>query len=883
MVARKRVGRKSVEAIIHDDKRANLPTADAHDFVSTEVEESIELLYPRDPSLDPQLVWKGKDQLDEFDLAVEAPPIYIQEKIDPRAIVENIRRSSDSSNPDPELLLFESFDGLDSLSLVEFYEHEANWSNRMVLGDSLQTMASLAEREALRGKVQTIYIDPPYGIKFRSNWQQTVGSREVRDGRLEDVVREVEQLRAFRDTWELGIHSYLTYLRDRIQVCRDLLTESGSVFVQIGDDNVHLVRGLLDEIFGRDNFVSQIAVTKSGGGLESVNRVPSRLDYLLWYSKNVEQMKYRPLFEEKQDLQAGGYSNLMLQSGEIRQLSADEKAGRISIPDGARVFRTESLTKPGPGSRYSIEWQGRTYDCGRRWWGNPKEAVEKLLHIGRVRPFGNTLRYIRFLEDFPNNRLSNLWDGLGGAVNPLYVVQTNTKVVERCILMTSDAGDLILDPTCGSGTTAFVAEQWGRRWITIDTSRVALALARSRLMGAKYPYYLLADSEEGREKESELSSTVLPRTITQGDIRQGFVCDRVPRITLSLIANNPDIDASSSTSDVGNAIRRHAKFETLFDKPFQDRRKIRVAGPFTVESLAPHRSISFSETMERPSSIDSRIGESFEHIVLNNLLVAGIQNGRRPERLELDSVDAYAGEYLQAIGVADSSIRPDAKPTRVGISIGPQYGTIGPSYIKEAAREAIRDETIDLLCVLGFSFDPSAVGSIDENIVSSDIGFDVAAERKLGRVPVLLVRMNTDLAMGDVLEKTTSANLFTVFGEPDLDVRDTNGQLEVEVLGVDVYDPTTGEIRSTDSGRIALWMIDTNYDGESFFVRHCYFAGTNDPFKQLRAALRSEIDESAWEALFRTVSLPFQIPETGRIAVKVINEYGDEVMKVVKV
>ncbi len=883
MATKKKSGHKAVEAITHDDKRMNLPTADAHDFIAPEMEEPMVLRYPRDPSLDPQLVWKGKDELDQLDLEVDAPPIYIQEKIDPRVIIENLRTTAKTSKSQPELGLFESFDGLDSLSLVEFYEHEANWSNRLILGDSLQVMASLAQRESLRGKVQTIYVDPPYGIKFRSNWQQTVGSRDVKDGRPEDVVREVEQLRAFRDTWELGINSYLTYLRDRLQVSRDLLTESGSILVQMGDDNVHLVRGLLDEVFGRENFVSQIAVTKSGGGLESVNRVPARLDYLLWYARNIEQIKYRPLFERKPDLQAAGYTNLMLKSGETRALSADERSGLVDVPDGARVFRTESLTKPGPGSRYEIEWKGKTYTSGRRWWGSPKQTVEKLLQIGRVRPFGKTLRYIRFLDDFPSNRLSNLWDGLGGAPNPTYVVQTNTKIVERCVLMTSDPGDLVLDPTCGSGTTAVVAEEWGRRWITIDTSRVALALTRERLMSANYPYYLLADSDEGRAKESNVRGITLPSVSTQGDVRNGFVYERVPRITLSLIANNPDIRPDSTPDEVQNAIRRHAEFEVLFDKPYQDRSKIRVTGPFTVESLAPHRSISFAGAGEVGIRSQSVNVPTFEHIVLDNLLVAGIQNGRRKERLEFQSIEPYAGSFVQAVGLRNQFVENNSLVTRIGVSIGPQYGTVGVSYIKSAAREALRSGNIDLLCVLGFSFDPTALGSIGDDIVSSDSGFDIASERKLGRMPVLLVRINSDILMGTNLKKTTSGNLFTVFGAPDVEIRPIDDRFVLELKGVDVYDPTTGEIRSTGPEQVALWMIDSNYDGESFFVRHCYFTGGKDPYNQLRRVLRAEIDEDAWQALYRTSSLPFMSPESGQIAVKAINQYGDEVVKVIEI
>lgn len=868
-----------VESIIHPDKRANLPTADAHDLVPPDVAQSISVSYPRD-LYSPMLVWKGKEALDGEDLEVDAPPIYIQEKIDPRVLVEELRDTAKEGEVEPELTLFESFDGLRGLDLVEFYRHEANWSNRMVLGDSLQVMASLAERERLRGKVQMIYMDPPYGIKFGSNWQVSVRSRDVKDGSLTDVAREVEQIKAFRDTWELGINSYLTYIRDRVQVARDLLTESGSIFIQIGDENVHLVRAVLDEVFGSANFISQIAVTKSGGGLESVNRIPARLDYIVWYGKSADHVKYRPLFEERNKVEASGFTNVMLASGETRSMTRAERDGTEALPEGARVFRTESLTKPGPGSRYTIEWEGQTYTSGKRWWGNPKETLEKLLRIGRVRRFGNTLRYIRFIDDFGANRLSNLWDGIGGAPDPIFVVQTNTKVVERCMLMTSDPGDLVLDPTCGSGTTAFVAEQWGRRWITVDTSRVAIALARQRLVGAAFPYYLLADSAAGRAKESEISPNPLPPAVPTGDIRHGFVYERMPRITLAAIANNPDINDGMSREEIDAAIKRHAEYELLWDRPFEDKKIVRVTGPFTVESLSPHRSLAGFDAQE-PSSVRNAAADpdnpTFEQTILENLRTAGVQNGRRAERLSFDIVEPYAATHIQAVGVREDAA--DGAPKRIGISIGPQYGTVSPKFVKDAAREASKASDLDLLCVLGFSFDPQVLNA-DEGYVASDQSFDVAAERALGRIPVLLVRMNSDLLMGEELKKTGAGNLFTVFGEPDISVAVDDGHVRVELRGVDVYDPTTGEVRSSGTDQVALWLIDTDYDGESFFVRHCYFTGGQDPYARLRKSLQADIEEEAWQSLNRTESRPFPVPSTGRIAVKVINDYGDEVVKV---
>ncbi len=498
------------------------------------------------------------------------------------------------------------------------------------------------------------------------------------------------------------------------------------------------------------------------------------------------------------------------------------------------------------------------------------------------------LGYKFFNDDFPLVEIGNWWDDTAGNVpDKIYVVQTLAKIVERCMFMTTDPGDLVLDPTCGSGTTAYVAEQWGRRWITIDTSRVALALARQRLMGARYPYYLLADSPEGRAKESELSATPLPPAEATGDIRHGFVYERVQHITLKSIANNPDIKEGMSREEIDEAIRRHADFELLYDKPYEDKNKVRVSGPFTVESLSPHRSLAFAgSAVDGSGSVNAEVAtdgasqsvDSFEQTILANLRTAGIQNGRKGERLTFDTVEPYAAAYIQAVGQREEAA--DGTPRRVGITIGPQYGTVGPSFIKNAAREANRAGDLDLLCVLGFAFDPAVLGNSDDYVTSEEGFANVAAERRLGRVPVSLVRMNADLVMGEELKKTGAGNLFTVFGEPDIEIKDEGDELRVLLHGVDVYDPNTGELRSNDTGQIALWMIDTAYNDESFFVRHCYFTGGQDPFARLKRALKADIDEEAWESLHRTESRPFPRPESGKIAVKVINDYGDEVMKV---
>ncbi|EWT05863.1 DNA methylase [Intrasporangium chromatireducens Q5-1] len=905
-----------ITAINHGDKRTNLPTADAQEFITPEVERARHLIVDRDPTLDPQLVWRGKYG-DETAAAIEgaselvadAPPIYIQEKIDPRVLVENLRKTAKAHESEPEFTLFDTFDGLDELDLVDFYHHDANWSNRMILGDSLQVLASLGEREDLRGKVQMIYIDPPYGIKFGSNWQASARKRDVKDGKLEDAARDAEQIKAFRDTWELGIHSYLSYLRDRLLAARDLLTESGSCFVQIGDENVHLVRSLMDEVFGADNFCSMISFkTTSGAGsfAGGTNVLPAVNNFVIWYAKAMNQVKYRTLYQFKSYTEQGtAYTNVELADGTRRRLTQDEQTGRQPPP--GRVFRrdqtTSQTTRVGQTTVFPVTIAEGTFRPQKGGWKTNVQGMERLKNAGRLTGAMNTLYYIRYFDDFPVLSYTNFWDDTttAGFGDPkIYVVQTNTKVIERCILMCTDPGDLVLDPTCGSGTTAYVAEHWGRRWITIDTSRVALALARQRIMGARYPFYLLADSDKGRAKASEASETALPPVRTTNDIRHGFVYERVQHITLKSIANNPDIHEGMSRDEIDAAIKKHADFELLYDRPYEDKSTVRVAGPFTVESLSPHRSLAFAggpdpanrESISEQEGAEQPDAPSFEQSILDNLAKAGVQNGRRGERIEFDSVDPYAGTYIQAVGTrrADSGSEPSGIPLRVGIAIGPQYGTVSQRFARDAVKEAIEAKDIDLLCVLGFAFDATTGEVTEQDGVTVDTSSDgfaqVEGERSFGRIKLLFVRMNVDLLMGQDLKKTGAGNLFTVFGEPDISVRADAGdgdEVVVELHGVDVYDPTTGEVRSNDTGQIALWMIDTNYNGDSFFVRHCYFTGGGDPYKRLKTALKAEIDAAAWASLNSTVSRPFQRPESGHIAVKVINDYGDEVMKVFKI
>ncbi|MDQ6633837.1 MAG: site-specific DNA-methyltransferase [Gemmatimonadota bacterium] len=862
-----------VEAIKHKDARVNIPTHELRDFVRADESTPSTLLYPRDPSLDPQLVWKGKDEQDRQDLAVPIVPIYIQEKIHPQALVENLRDTAKPGEPEPELSLFADFNGIEDFDRkVDFYHHEGHWSNRMILGDSLLVMASLTEKEGLKGKVQCIYFDPPYGIKFGSNWQVSTRKRDVKDGKVEDATRQPEQVRAFRDTWKLGVHSYLAYLRARLVTARELLTETGSVFVQIGDDNVHLVRSLLDETFGPENFCSQIVFRKTTG--KGGQLLDNTYDVLLWYCRNRGVVKYRALYDARTVQDDVNLRFVEFTDGIRRELTADEVSGNSVLAPGSRVFRPNPLTNQRPAQGNDLrefEFEGRAFTPGAGTFRTDLEGMRRLAATRRLLAVGKTLTFIRYLDDFPFKPRNDIWDDTrqSGFGDPkIYVVQTTTRVVERCLLMTTDPGDLVLDPTCGSGTTAYVAEQWGRRWITIDTSRVALALARTRLMSARFPYYLLADSPEGVVKESEITQHLPSQQKTEGDIRKGFVYRRVPHVTLKSIANNPEIEEGMTHAEIDAAIAKHAETELLYDKPYEDGKCVRVAGPFTVESLSPHRVLSTDE--DRPASeIEGKRSSppaQFETMIIENLRKAGVQNTRKGERLVFDTLDVHAGTWVNAAGTyTDSS----GTVRRVAVSIGPEHGTVGPMQVKEAAKEAVQGVGYDTLVVCGFAFDPH---------VSEEV-------KRYGNLTVLAARMNPDLAMGDeLLKKTGVGNLFMVFGEPDLDVRTAkDGKLVVEIRGLDVYDPTTGEIRSSSTDDIACWFIDTMYNGESFFVRHAYFTGADDPYEKLKRALRAEIDEDAWQSLYSTVSRPFDAPETKKIAVKVINHYGDEVLKVIEI
>ena len=921
---------KQITALTHGEaSRKNIPTAE-HQAVMAEGERKpVPVTYQRrNRDLDPQLVWRGKDEQDWQDLVVPAPPLFIQEKVHPKVLIDDLLRRSkeDRAEAEPQVDLFADFNGLpDENARTEFYQHDANWANRMILGDSLQVMASLAEREGLRGKVQCIYIDPPYGIKFNSNFQWSTTSRDVKDGKTEHMTREPEQVKAFRDTWRDGIHSYLTYLRDRLTVARDLLTESGSVFVQIGDENVHRVRAVMDEVFGEENFLALIAYAKTTGF--SGEYLSSVSDYILWYCKTPAGAKYRQILEAKERGAVG--------ASKYRPVSSIRALEHACI-DPTRLATSDQLTSQGASDNSEQLFQFR----GTEWtppsglhWKTTVLGLDRLSKSGRIMAEGKSIRYVRYLDDFAVYPRTNMWLDVGGVQSrtdpKVYVVQTATEAIKRCILMTTDPGDLVLDPTCGAGTTAYVAEQWGRRWITIDTSRVALALARARVMGARYPYYILADSPAGQAKEAELARNAPAEASTHGSIRHGFVYERVPHITLRAIANNAEIDVVhdeyqtkleplrealnkatgehwqeweiprdaneawpdetkqlhaewwqqriARQQDIDASIAAKADYEHLYDKPFADSKRVRVAGPFTVESLSPHRTLTVDKdgnaqaTEVREERAPYQTGNSnqdFTSIILENLRTAGVQQARKDDRISFTSLVPWPGtmvcadgRYAEAGGGAEK---------RAAVFVGPEFGTVSRPDLVEAVREAA-DAGFDALIACAFNYDAQA----------SDFS-------QLGRVPILKARMNADLHQAQDFKKTDRANLFVVFGEPDIEIApiDGNGkgeQLQVKINGVDVYHPSTGEVRSDAADGIACWFVDTDYNQESFFVRHAYFLGASDPYKSLKTTLKAEIEPDAWATLYSDTSRPFAKPKYGRIAVKVINHLGDEVMKVFRV
>lgn len=851
-MARKRIAetnQKPLEQYEHKDKkRLNNPPVGLVD-ARTDNGGQKKKTYAYDPHLDPQLQWAGKAEHTSFE--VPTVSLHVHERIDPRRIIETVRKEKTGLQ---QVSLFQT-DQKPLREAIEFYKHKENWTNRLVAGDSLLIMNSLLEKEGMGGKVQMVYFDPPYGIKYGSNFQPFVNKRDVKDGKDEDLTAEPEMVKAFRDTWELGIHSYLTYLRDRLLLAKDLLSDSGSVFVQIGDENLHRVRNILDELFGVENFISVITLKKSGS--QTTDLIPTICDYIVWYARDKEKSKYRGLFIEKNiGINDTEFNQIINAKAECRALSKEEKIKGV-IPDGFKVFKSTDLNSRSGSATTTIpyEFKGKKfYPRSGAGWRTNAEGLKKLEIQNRLIATENTLRYVHYFEDFPYSNISNIWDDLMGAQNLIYVVQTNEKAIQRCLLMTTDPGDLVLDITCGSGTTAYVAEQWGRRWITCDTSRVAISLAKQRLMTASFDYYELAYPDEG--------------------VGSGFKYKTVPHITLKSIANNET-----------------APQETLYDQPFIDKKRMRVTGPFTMEAVPAPTAKSFEEVdssaatgMIKEKDADTsiaRCGETLRQSEWRDeLLRAGVR-AKGGRLIEFSRVEPLSGtRYLQA----EAETR-EANPKRVLVCFGPEHAPLEQRMVElaiEEARSMVPKPQIVLFCA--FQFDEEAAKDIDET--------------NWPGLTFLKAQMNADLFTDDLKKKRSSNESFWLIGQPDVVLRKipsepalTKGEskrkeprdlYQVEVQGFDYYNPRTGTVESGGKGDIAMWLLDTDYDGRSLFPSQVFFpmAGAKEGWATLARNLKAEIDEDKVEAFGDTVSLPFTPGKV--VAVKIIDARGIESLKIIR-
>ena len=808
----------------------------------------------------------------EFDeqLKVDIRSLYRHEHISPELLMQTLfRYVEEKSNPNQGSLfsvneLFGNTFDRDELEKVPaYYKQPDGWSNRLIQGDSLLVMSSLLEREGMAGKVQMVYIDPPYGIKYGGNWQMKLNDRDVRDGNDEYLSGEPEQIRAYRDTWELGIHSYLGYLKERLLAAKELLTESGSCFVQISDENVHLVRCLMDEVFGGENFVAMITFQKTGG--METTLLGTTVDYLVWYSKGKSQAKYRQLYQFREigEKSLDRYDMYLRKDGSTRRLTKKEiQTGDIEV-EGKR-YQLAPLYSDGSSSEIqAFEFMGKTYKPRNdAHWKTTVPGLKRLAEKGRIEVMGNTIRYRRFVDDFPVIPLNDRWDSMQLGVQRNYVVQTSISTIERCLLMTTDPGDLVLDPTCGSGTTAYVAEQWGRRWITIDTSRIAVNIAKTRLMTAVFPYYELYD-QQGE------------------DIRQGFIYKKVPHITLKALANDEPFDE-----------------ETLYDQSKEDKKKIRVAGPFTVETLQSFEPVS-PERLDSPSPSEEGQGvEAFEERIFDHLKSAGIKNGVKNEQAVFVRIDRLPSGYLHAEGFYGSA----AGERKAYLHIGPKFGTVSKQAVNEAVKECRLRGDAGWLIILGFSFESNIV---NQQVTTSLGGFEVSK-----------VRMNDDLMQEGLKKKPAkSAASFVTIGEPDVALIKSPGDSEspgdydsespgdyaqVEIRGLDIYDPIKNQVAERSIADIAYWMVDDDYDGSNFVVKQVFFCGggkgefdkwrrglddlaKRDAKKKAEFTLRIEIDDEAFDRLYGHVSHPFPVRPGQKVAVRVISQFGEESTKVVGV
>lgn len=841
----------SIETYEHRDKqRANNPPVGLVTH-QTDPDTPQPKTYAFDPHLDPQLQWAGKAEHTSFE--VPTVSLHVHERIDPRTIIETVRNRPDEPSQPVQLSLFASKPENPPLrEAVEFYQHAHGWSNRLVAGDSLLVMNSLLEKEGMAGKVQMIYIDPPYGIKYGSNFQPFINKRDVKDGKDEDLTAEPEQIRAFRDTWELGIHSYLAYLRDRLLLARDLLTESGSVFVQISDENVHHVRELMDEVFGSSNFIS-IITYKTTGGARQENGPKRIADFILWYAKKESEMKFRRLYREQQ-LDVTIFGSVEEKDGTRRSMTEDEKQHSEKVITNLRPFTTLPIHSKSSGDRTPRNFAGKLWTIPTGSWRYSLAGFERLCQIGRIVQQRTALRAISYFDDFPFEEYTSIWNDTAPELSKIYVVQTSIKPILRCLLMTTDPGDLVFDPTCGSGTTAYVAEQWGRRWITCDTSRVATTLARQRLMTAVFDYYQLAHEDEG--------------------VGSGFKYKTVPHVTLKSIANNEPPGS-----------------ETLYDQPLIDRRKTRVSGPFTMEAV-PAPAVKSVEELAQPApqagdlSV-ARSGETLRQGKWRDALMSAGIRGKAGQYIRFARLEPLPGcRWLHA----DGETKPSAEGAesvreggtayaaqRIVVSFAPEHAPLEQRQVEQALEEALNlIPKPKLIAFAAFQFDPEAAKDIDET--------------QWAGVTLLKVQMNADLQTDDLKKKVTSADSFWLIGQPDVQVEhiaqgEDAGKYRVSVHGFDYYNTRTGGIESGGAEKIAVWLLDTDYDGRSLYPRQVFFplAGKDEGWAKLARNLRSEIDEELIEAYRGTVSLPFTPGAHQTIAVKIVDDRGVESIKIVGV
>lgn len=857
-----------VDAIKHqDDKRVMIPTTElAGEEVGALGQQADEATaystfrHEFERGRDPELYWLNKYANDSDDTAmpelkVDVRSLYVHEDIRPEMLINRLYRLKEECTQPSQTCLFEPSEmgnGMmdDELKRVaDYYSHQKKWKNRLIQGDSLLVMNSLLKREGMAGKVQCVYIDPPYGIKYGSNWQMKLNSTTVADGKDEALSGEPEMIKAFRDTWELGIHSYLTYLRDRFVMARELLNDTGSIFVQISDENVHLVRNLLDEVFGSENFFSFITFKKTTGlgasGLIGIS------DYIVWYAKNKDEMKFRTLNVPKSAEALSAYSIVEEPNGQRRPITKEEKEDIKKLPKGARLARYDALVSSGytESCYFDIVLDGKTYKPGKHSWKTNKQGVERLIALNRMSSQQGAPGYVRYLSDFPVQKLNNMWQDTSAEMKSVYVCQTGLLPIQRCMLMCTDPGDLVLDPTCGSGTTAYVAEQWGRRWITIDTSRIALNIAKKRLISATYPYYKLFDKENN-------------------NIRLGFEYKTVPHITLGSLAQGEE-----------------SKPEILYDQPLVDKSRVRVSGPFTVETLQSH-------SVQSPDSVDSSPNEAednrlFQERIFAHLQTNGIRNGDRTQQAVFRNMEPVASPYLNARGIYRDG---DGNDRVAYFMIGPKFGTVSKVAVSEAIREfrpKNNHEGASWLVLLGFSF--------EDNINESDYNF--------GNYIVSKVRMHDDLMQDGLLKKDRKAGSFITIGEPDIRlVKDSDTLCHVEICGLDIYDPIRDDVKSRSVEDIAYWEIDDNYDGTQFIVRGIHFCGgdknefdrwrkelgtlansMNKTKQNAERTLKMEFADELWDQLYGFASEPLPY-ETGRkVAVRVISQFGEESSKVLTI